>query len=115
MSFAALLDHEVRIWARQVTLGRLREEIVTYTAQTTLVPGACRRPTAPVASIGAGLDPVGERVVYLPATASLQPRDLVELVTGPEAPNVLEVNQPPTRPRGHHTELSCRFWHGTLP
>ena len=114
MTFRSLLDHEVRIWTRSVVLGRVREETVSY-ASGDLLPAAVRRPTAPVASVGAGLAPVGERIVYLLATVTVAPRDLVEIVSGPDAPGWLEVDEPPTRPRGHHTELTCRFWHGDPP
>jgi hypothetical protein len=114
---AHLFDHIVRVWRQSTTLGELREE------QRALVPrelatapnAAVRRPRSPLSNPGPGLAPVGERIVYMAADADVQSRDVLELVEGPDAPGLLEVDEPPTHPRGHHTEIRCRIFNGVLP
>ena len=115
VSFAGLLDHTARIWRRSVAPGRLREDVVTYTAQDELAACTVRRPRAPISDIGPGFAPSGERVVYLLPGEDLLERDVIELVTGPDAGGTFEVNGPVTRPRGHHIEARCSVWHGDLP
>ena len=123
MSLAQLFDHGIRVWrspelSAALVAGPLGEESRTYVLVTAAPAGfnACvNRPRAPVADAGPGFAPIGTRIVYMTASADVQLRDLLELVTGPDAPEVVEVDEPPTRPRGHHLELSCIPWHGTLP
>jgi hypothetical protein len=118
VSLADLYDTTIRVWRRTVTPGggSLREELVTYVAQTLPpAPNACvNRPTAPIADKGPGYGPIGEQRVYMAAETDVEVRDVLELVAGPDAPRLLEVDEPPTRPRGHHVQLRTRLFEGDL-
>ena len=115
MAFSDLLDHTVRV--RRPTesydnplrvLERAYPVVGTY-------PAAVNRTKARIGDAGPGLAPIGDRVVYMEASADVEARDILELMSGPDAPEQLEIDRPPTRPRGHHTELICLFYRGTLP
>lgn len=115
MAFADLLDHTVRV--RRPTESKdnpLRVVERSYPVIGTY-PCAVNRTQARIGDVGPGLAPIGDRVVYLEASADVAARDILELLTGPDAPETLEIDRPPTRPRGHHTELICLFYNGTLP
>jgi len=118
MALEDLYDHRIRIWRPTASRGPLREETRSYAIvlePPSIFNATVRRPTARLANPGPGLAPVGERKVYCASETPVQARDVVELVSGPEAPSLLEVDEPPTRPRGHHTELTCRFFVGAAP
>lgn len=118
MSLVDLFDHEVAIWRPTVTLGPLREEIRTYTA-VLVAPGlpnaVINRPAAPLADSGPGLTPTGTRRIYMRPTTEVRLRDLLEIVSGPDEGMIIEVDEPPTRPRGHHVQIDGRVWSGQLP
>ena len=113
-----LCDHVVRAWRPTTARGPLREEVRTL-VPVLAVPeepnAAVNRPRAPFGETGPGIAPVGERVIYMEADADVMELDVLELVSGPDAPGTFEVNDIVTAPRGHHLELRCRVWHGTLP
>lgn len=118
MSLRGLFDTEVAIWRATTSKGALREEVRTYARvlDPPGIPNACvNRPNAPVADVGPGIEPVGTRRIYMLPSTNVQTRDIVEIVAGPDAGAVLEVDEPPTRPRGHHVQLDCRLWNGRLP
>lgn len=116
LSLTDFFDTTIRVHRRTVTRGALREEVVSY------VPGpmpagpnaAVNRPTAPLGDKGPGLAPIGERRVYMAPGADVQARDILELIAGPDAPQNLEVDEPPTRPGNDHTQIRGRLWEGTL-
>jgi len=115
MSFSSLLDHTARIWRRTVTKGpNLREEVVDY-VPLTVVACTKKRPEARLIDIGPGLASEGIRTVYMEAAEDAIERDVLEFLTGPDVPETLEIDSPPTRPRGHHLELTCRLFTGQLP
>jgi hypothetical protein len=114
MSLEGLLDHTARIWRPVVSLGVVREEIRTF-IPVALADCTVRRPSARVADAGGGLVSQGERVVYFEPEVILEPRDIIELTSGPDSPGLFEVDAPVTRPRGHHIEATCRLWLGKLP
>ncbi len=115
MSFSSLLDHTARIWRRTVTMGpNLREEIVEY-VPLAIARCAKKRPEARLIDTGPGLAGEGIRKVYMEAAEDAIERDVLEFLTGPDAPETLEIDSPPTRPRGHHLELTCRLFTGRLP
>ncbi len=113
-----MFDHEVAIWRPTVTYGDLKEEIRTF-VQILAAPGTpnaiVNRPKAPTLDTGPGLTPVGTRRLYMAPATEVLVRDLIELVEGPDAGMILEVDEPPTRPRGHHVQLDCRLFNGKLP
>lgn len=113
-----MMDHEVAIWRPTTVLGEMREEIRTYVRvlDPPGVPNAMvNRPRAPLANSGPGLTPTGTRRIYMATGTDVQPRDVVELVAGPDAGDVIEIDEPPTRPRGHHVQLVGRLFDGRLP
>lgn len=113
VSIAHLLDHSVRIHRPTITRGAVQEELTTYTAGA-LTPAGVRRPRARYGDAGPGTGPIGERVVYFDAGVDVLARDVIELVSGPDAPGLFEVDAPPTSPRGHHIECTCRHFVGRL-
>jgi hypothetical protein len=114
MSYSGLLDHTARIWRRDETLGTYRETVMSYTVQYHGPPCTLRRKRSVLSEAGPGIVDSGERTVYFKRDILLQKRDLVELVTGPDAPAWLEVESA-SRPRGHHTEARCSEWSGDTP
>lgn len=114
-----LLDHTVRVWRAVVTKDRLGAESRNYEVVGT-IPAALNRSTAPVAQTGSGLAPTGRMRLYMKPTANVRTRDVLELRSGPMFnpdgdPYVWEVDEPPTKPRNHHTQVDAIFWNGTLP
>lgn len=112
-----MFDHEVRIWRPTVTKDDLGAESREYAAVAEH-PCALKRPTAPLADLGAGLAPTGRRRFYLRPDVDVQLRDIVEVVSGPDAAGeqaTWEVDEPPTKPRGHHTQVDAITWNGNLP
>lgn len=111
---ARLFDHTATVWRPVPSLGTYRERVETLTDVGTL-DCAVNRPTARLGEAGPGLVNSGERMVYLSADADIAGRDVLELLTGPEAGMLLEVDEAPTNVRGHHIEARARLWAGTLP
>lgn len=124
MPLRTFFDHEVAIWRAVKTVGTLGEEVRTY-VRVLDPPGRnnahFNRPGAITADVGPGLGRVGPERGYMAPATDVLVRDLIEFVAGPDAGRVVEVDGPPTRPggqrfaRGHHVQLDCRLWHGTLP
>jgi hypothetical protein len=109
-----LFDHTVRVWRPTSSKGRLGQEERTY-AHVINGRAALNRAVDPVAPVAAGLAPTGRIRIYLRPDANVQERDVIQIVTGPDAPGTWEIDQPPTRPRGHHTQVDAIAWHGVLP
>jgi hypothetical protein len=112
-----LFDHAIRVWRPVRSRGAHREQIQAL--EPVIEPDGLNArvssPTGLLADTGPGLTMVGERKVYMNTSLDVQKRDILELVSGPNAPATLEVDGPPHRPRGHHLELRCREWTGKLP
>lgn len=111
----SLFDHTVRIWRPTPERSRLGVEERTYQVVTPSAGAKVNRSTAPVGDAGPGFQPIGSRRLYMAPDADVQARDLVELLTGPDAPQFWEVNEPPTIPMGHHAQLDCIAWNGETP
>ena len=111
-----LADHQVRLW-RPVTSASSRIGMDRRTLELVADGEPCKvnRDTSPTADAGPGLSPIGRRRLYLPPELDVRERDVVELVTGPDAPQTWEVDELPARPRGHHLQADCILWRGTLP
>lgn len=114
-----LFDHSIRIWRPTVSKDGVGAESRSYTLQVQ-TPCTLNRSVAPVAPVTAGgLAPVGRRRFYVRTTVSVRVRDIIELVSGPDAHAdgqlTWEVDEPPVVPKGHHKQLDCVEWHGVLP
>lgn len=112
-----LFDHTCRIWRSTSTKDDLGAESRTY-APIAEAQCALKRPTAPLADLGAGLAPTGRRRFYMRPDQDIQLRDVVEILSGPDAggaQRTWEVDEPPTIPRGHHTQVDAFAWQGILP
>lgn len=114
MSFSSLLDHTARIWRRTEALGTYRQTTIAYDIVYPSLRCTLRRKRAMLSDAGPGMVDVGERTVYFRPRVTLEERDLVELVTGPDAPDWLEVESR-SKPRGHHVEARCTEFHGVGP
>lgn len=111
----SLFDTTVRVWRPTPERSRLGVEERTYSVVAPSLGAKVNRSSAPEADAGPGFQPVGARRVYMRPDVDVQARDLLELLTGPDAPQFWEVNEPPTRPQGHHTQLDCIAWNGVTP
>lgn len=114
-SIDSLFDHDVRIWRPTPERSALGVDERTYRVQIPAARAKVNRSTAPSADTGPGMQPTGSRRLYMRPDADIQARDLVELVAGPDAPQFWEVDQIPSRPMGHHTQLDCIAWNGVRP
>jgi len=120
VTISHLFDHTAVIWRKVETLN---EAGVTHKAFT-LAYGPlglkANRKAAMVVNSGPGIIDAGQRVFYFEVGPIILKRDLVELVTGPDAPPssgeraILEVENV-TIPRGHHVEVRCSEYHGAEP
>jgi hypothetical protein len=120
MSLAQLLDHTCRVYRRTESLSARRQTVVSYEVPDGYEELPCtftRRRTV-LGDAGSGLTPVGQRSVYLDRTdLAWQDRDVVEVYAGPAGfvgPQRLEVVSI-SIPRGHHVELICEEFSGSLP
>jgi len=114
-SIDSLFDHDVRVWRPTKERSTLGVEERTY--QVHIAEARCKvnRPTAPSSDTGPGMAPTGARRLYMRPDVDVQARDLVELTAGPDAGSFWEVDQLPSRPMGHHTQLDCIAWNGVTP
>ena len=110
-----LFDSTVRVWRPTAdSNNRLGVEERTYTPIASL-GAAFNRSTAPVGDVGPGVMPIGSRRFYLRPDANVQARDVLEIIAGPETGTTWEVDEPPTIPRSHHTQVDSIVWNGILP
>lgn len=120
MSVAGLCDHTCRIWRRTESKGARRETVGTYAIPDGYSELDCAftRRRSVLADSGAGLQPVGQRTVYLPyPDLTWKDRDIVEIYAGPSIYDMamrLEVVSIAI-PRGNHVELIVQEWAGRLP
>lgn len=111
---ARLADHAVRIWRGVKTTDARGGELTTYEVVGE-GQAVVNRSMAPTGDAGAGLDPIGRRRIYMESATDVLPQDVIEFMTGPEAPQTWLVDELPTRPRDHHVQLDCMRWRGILP
>lgn len=118
VSLARMFDHTAQVWRSTSSQGATYgEEVREWAKVGSPVKCGVRRPSAVMADAGPGVAPIGERVIYLFPDTNIQARDVIQLLTGPDAvvdPPTFEVDSPPTRPRGHHVETRCRHFIGKL-
>ena len=113
-SIAGWFDSEIRVWRASVDTDTLGVESRTYTVIGTY-GAAVNRAKMSVGQAAGGLEPIGTLRWYGLPTISVLPRDIAEVITGPDAGHTWEVDQIKVRPRLHHTQVDCVEWHGTLP
>ena len=113
-SIAGMLDSRIRIWRPTSVDDAIGVEQRNYVPLAT-VGAFINRPVEPVAQVGGGLAPTGGVRWYGLPTIDVEPRDVCEVLTGPEAGKTFEVNAPPVRPKDHHTQVDCIEWNGDLP
>jgi len=114
LTISHLFDHTALIWRKTETLGDYRETRKGFGLEYGPLGCKANRKAALVAAAGPGIIDVGQRVFYLEVGPIIRKRDLFELVTGPDAPAILEVENV-TIPRGHHVEVRCSEYHGAWP
>jgi hypothetical protein len=110
---AHLLDHTANIRRPVESLGVARETRLVHAYAHVAVACAVNRKRTVLTEAHGGITPAGGRSAYFQAGITLQERDVVQLLTGPEAPALLEVESRAT-PRGHHVEVSVTEFHGKL-
>lgn len=112
MSIDHLLDGTCRLWTHTEAASSLDADTwaVGVTVACYLAPAEPGR-----LDTGAGMRDVRTRQLFAPLGAPLAAEQVVDMVTGPEAPSLWRVVSVPQRPRTHHTEAYVEPWHGTLP
>ena len=110
-----LFDHTLKIWRPIPSQDGLGGEQQAHVLVAN-IGAAINRPAIGAGDTGgSGLAPVGGTRMYLRPDANVKQRDIVQIVSGPHSPSGLwEIDGLPVIPRGHHTEISCIKWHGTL-
>ncbi len=112
-SIAGWFDSSIRIWRAEITSDSLGTEIRTYVPIAT-VGAAINRSNTKTRPQDAGLTQVGTLRWYGLPNLDVQPRDIAEIVSGPDAGRTWEVDAKTSHPRGHHTQVDCVEWTGTL-
>lgn len=115
MSIGHLLDHTCVIWRKVETTGaKYAESVKTFEQPFEVLPCTGTRKNAVVSQDGPGIVNVGERRIYFDIGPEILKRDLIELLTGGDAPALLEVESV-TRPRNHHIEVRVSEYSGPQP
>lgn len=114
MPITSLLDHTARIWRRTETKDDFGGMVPSYSVSSEGVPCANDGQSSVLAPGGPGIVVSGDRWLFFDSGVDVQERDLVELVTGPTAPDWLEVESH-DHFRGHHTEVRVSEFQGTPP
>lgn len=107
-------DSTIRIWRPETTKDAVGVEERTYVVVDTY-GAAVNRSTTSEAQQGGGMASAGSIRWYGKPTINVLPRDVCEVLTGPDNGRTWEVNSEPVRPRNHHTQVDCVEWHGILP
>lgn len=113
-SIAGMFDSKIRIWRPTESKDSVG---VAERAYEPLLVVDCfiNRGVTPEVDIGPGIAPSGAVRWYGLASIDVQPRDVCEVIEGPDSGRRWEVNQPPVRPKNHHTQVDCIEWNGELP
>ena len=120
MSFTGLLDHACRLWRRTESVGTRREATVSFVVPLgyEFLPCAFTRRRSSLVDDGSGLQPVGQRTLYLDNVDLVwYERDVISIFEGPslfDGEQLLEIISIAV-PRGHHVELLVDEFDGDLP
>lgn len=113
-SISGWFDSTIRIWRPTTGTSGPGIESRTYAVVAT-VGAVINRSRTPNTPGDAGLQRSGIIRWYGLPTIDVQERDVAEVVTGPDAGARWEVNEKPTHPRNHHTQVDCVEFNGVLP
>lgn len=113
-SISGLFDSQIRIWRPTTSRSGPGIEQRSY-APVATVGAVINRSRTPTAPQDGGLAPTGIIRWYGLPTIDVRPRDICEVVAGPDLGKKWECNELPTRPRGHHTQVDCVEFQGLLP
>lgn len=120
MSLAALFDHYAEVWRPVETTGPAREIVVSFdlvepaTRNCAVVPPVGKERGVRTVDIGPGETTRGQTTFLMARDLDVQERDVIRLVSGPEATSTWRVGAT-ARPRGHHVEAMVEPWVGILP
>lgn len=113
-SIAGLFDSTIQVWRPTSTADDIAAEQRSYAPVGLPVGAVINRSRTPTAADSGGMAPVGIIRWYGLPHIDIKDRDVCQVLTGPDAGRFWEVNELPTHPRGHHTQVDCVEWHGTL-
>lgn len=117
VTIAHLLDHVMNVWRRSEDLDEFRATEQSHAKVHEDVDCTFQRRNTVMAEDPPGVRARGDRRVYLDVGPEFRDRDVLEVVSGPAGfvgPQLLEVESIAV-PRGHHVELRCTEFKGTLP
>lgn len=101
-----LFDHEARVNRLSETADEYGDSPNRYVAADDLIRCAIVPPKFRASQGDAGSTITGITEAYFDADADVEMNDILDVVSGPEAPRKLRVLSV-ARPRGHHTEAIC--------
>lgn len=113
-SIAGWFDSSIRVWRPTAVKDVLAVEEQSHTLVGVYEAAINRSSTAANAQ-GGGTTETGMLRWYGLPTIDVRPRDICDVITGPDRGHQWEVNSYPVHPRGHHTQVDCVEWHGKLP
>jgi hypothetical protein len=114
-SIAGWFDSTIQLWRAVIDRDSLGTEERTYVPVGVPVGAAINRSKTATRPDDGGLTQRGTLRWYGLPTLDVQPRDIAQIVSGPDAGHSWEVDAVPPHPRGHHTQVDCVEWSGTLP
>lgn len=113
-AIARLFDTKIRIWRPTSSTDSLAIEQRSY-APVGEVGAVTNRSTTITAEVQGGMERNGSLRWYGRPNINIRPRDVCDIIEGPDAGSQWEVDALPTHLRGHHTQVDCVEWHGHLP
>lgn len=112
-SIAGWFDSRIRIWRTISGRDAVAAETRTY-VPVTIYDAAINRSKTKTMPSDAGMQEIGTLRWYGLPGIDVRPRDICEVIAGPDAGHTWEVDAEPVHPRGHHTQVDCIQWNGTL-
>lgn len=113
-SVSGMFDSTIRVWRPTTTTSGPAIEKREY-AIVGVFGAAINRSRTPQSPQDGGLARSGIIRWYGLPTIDVQERDLCDVLTGPDAGAMWEINERPTRPRDHHTQVDCVEFNGVRP
>lgn len=117
MPIEHLCDHTCRVLRRVESEGDHLDTQVSYQIALAAVPCTFTRRQTVMSNTGTGLQPVGQRRLFISdVTTIFRDRDVIQVYAGPEGYQPIENLEVVSisKPRGHHTELVCEEFHGHM-
>lgn len=114
MTVAALMDHTATSYRGTEATGTYGEVTSAWAAQEAAFPCTVQVDSERVNEVGPGEMTAGVYRLYAAdPTLDIAERDVIDILTGPEAGIKVKVVQV-GRPRSHHLEARCETWEGEL-